>query len=732
MGQQTGGWMGNGSQTWNASSPMYMHIDMPANEYPKGTLSMGNFGTGGSNCRWTCPNGTYGSTYWYQLYLCDGNGNNSYNIATIKIIGGQTNSGANSFSVNCPNLRGKSLHMKATCSNTTPYWYGRSTGISVGTATYAFNITVQQPAAGGTISCTTTSAVPGTSIEISNTPDRGYTFKKYTFSIDTVMLDDGHFYMPSGNVTVSAEFEKTLYYITPQANPAGAGIVSVNPGTANMGDTVAVSQQTAAGYYFNGYMFVPQVTLVNDEFTMPDSDVTVTGNYLQRSTASLDKTTMQGGDTVTMTISAEDAAYTHEYQLSFGTGMETNVISLSAGVSTESIIIPTNWSDAIPNQTSKGQGTLTVWTYSGGTEIGSYTITGLTYNVPESVVPVINTSQIKAERTIDGITYPAIDAYYVQNHCGIYIKVTASGSHGSTITSITASISGYSGNRYNYTSLTSPLIFTSGLLYIAGETTVTITITDSRGRTNVFTQKRTVQSYQAPTGMLHVWRCDSAGAEDDMGVYAKYSLSKQYTQLGSNAITWSISCSQGTATSPGDTGDLLPGNRKTFSQTSEYEITLTIADLLETFTMTVKLPSAKFAIYVQAGGDKLGIMKVPNLPIPTGKNSTFEIGADTQVYIGPDTLEEYIERNNERHFFQTSAVTQTVELESGCGYICTVNRRNTTDDGKQGLYLIQCGSDSCIRTIAASSVCTLSISGVNLSITTTDTYVAVSIMKVTW
>ena len=35
-------------------------------------------------------------------------------------------------------------------------------------------------------------------------------------------------------------------------------------------------------------------------------------------------------------------------------------------------------------------------------------------------------------------------------------------------------------------------------------------------------------------------------------------------------------------------------------------------------------------------------MKVTNKTIPSGKNRTVEFSADTQIYIGDDTLETYI------------------------------------------------------------------------------------------
>ena len=79
-----------------------------------------------------------------------------------------------------------------------------------------------------------------------------------------------------------------------------------------------------------------------------------------------------------------------------------------------------------------------------------------------------------------------------------------------------------------------------------------------------------------------------------------------------------------------------------FDQISEYTVTLTLADSLETVIITTSLPSARFVMYVDSSGNKIGFMKVPNQSIPEGMKGTFEIDGDTQIYIGQTTLEDYI------------------------------------------------------------------------------------------
>lgn len=501
---------------------------------------------------------------------------------------------------------------------------------------------------GGTLKAGSAKATYGDTVTLTPTPNTGYQLSGYTTS-PTLTITNNRFVMPAGNVSITATFSKINYTIAKATNPAGAGSVSVIKNSAEAtaaqyGDSLAVSQTPAAGYAFKEWTSSPSGLIASNAFTMPAQNVTVTANYYQLSSPWLNKKSMDGGTTVTMNINSESAEYTHKYKLSFGTGMETELTDVAAGVSSVSISVPLEWSAQIPNDTSKTQGTLTLETYVGGTKIGERTITGLTYTVPATVKPTIGTITTSIERTIDNVTYPNIGDYYVQNHSGVRVQTTASGAQSSTITQLTVSIGGYSGNKFNKTVQTGSIDFTSGLLPTAGALTISVSVTDSRGRTSIQTATITVSAYSKPAGSLDTWRVDANGDRDDMGTYGKYELNKSYTQLGSNALTWTLSYSGGSASSPANTGNLLPGDRKTFAQTNEYLFTLTLTDSMgETTVITDKLPSARFIFAVDSSGNRIGIMKFPSENIPSGKARTLEISADTQIYIGSMTLEDYIQ-----------------------------------------------------------------------------------------
>lgn len=500
---------------------------------------------------------------------------------------------------------------------------------------------------GGSLTASKSTANYGDVITLTPNAATGYQFSSYTKTPSNLTITNNKFNMPTQNVSITANFTKVSYAITKASSPSGAGSVSTKKsGTevsvANYGDTIAISQTPASGYYFNGWTLNPSRTISSNSFTMPASAITVTANYLKYSTATLNKTTLEGGGSATLTINSNSSSFSHKYKLSFGTGMETSWVNVAAGTSSVSVSIPLNWSASIPNATSKTGGTMQVQTYSGSTLIGTHTISNLTYTVPASVKPSVGTITTSIVRTVGGVTYANIGNYYVQNHSAVRTQVSGSGAQSSTISSMSLTISGYSGSNYSKTVSAGSIDFTSGLLSIAGTATITVTATDSRGRTASKTATITVQAYTKPAGSLRLWRVNSGGTADDMGIYGKYTLTKQYTQLGSNTLTWTLSYSGGSQSGVADTGNIFPSSRKTFSETSDYTFTLTLTDSLETTVITATLSSARFIIAVDSTGNRIGFMRFPNKTIPSGKARTLEISADTQVYIGDVTLEDYI------------------------------------------------------------------------------------------
>ena len=627
------GYLGSsGVSTYFKNGPISLGVSLSANTYPNGTITFNDMG------QTTCwfRNGHVDAQV-LSLYLCDSAGNNAKKLCDLTIPGNGSVWTLPAISISgATGLAGKALYIKATGTEIAlnRCFIRNRTAITIPTASVALGITCQVSGGHGTLTANKSSAAPGTTITLTPTPETGYEVNTITTS-PSVTITNNKFTMPSSAITVTATFKKKTYTITKNVSPSGAGTVTVNS-TAQMGDSVAISQTPATGYYFKEWTTSPALTISGGSFTMPAQNVTVTAKYLKRSTATLDKTTLTGGGTAKLTITSESGSYTHKYKLSFGTNMETSLVSVAAGVTSVTISIPESWSNYIPSAATKTGGTLIVETYSGSTKIGTYTISGLTYAVPASAVPALGTITTSIARTIGGVTYADVGNYYVQKHCGVRVQASATTQLSATIASMKVELLGYSGGAYNATVSGSSIDFTSGLLLQAGTASIKVTATDSRGRTATRTETITVTAYNQPDGILTVRRVDISEQDDDTGIYAKYELSKAFSAIGTNSLTVTMTSQGDSEALSADSGNILPGSRQTFSTQQEYTIQVTLADAFETVTLQVKLRSAKFIIYVSADGNKLGLMKAATHNVPLDKDYNIEIPDNAEVWYGDD------------------------------------------------------------------------------------------------
>lgn len=221
---------------------------------------------------------------------------------------------------------------------------------------------------------------------------------------------------------------------------------------------------------------------------------------------------VNGTNAVTVNITRAASSFTHTVVFSFGSYSKTTT---GVGTST-SYAIPTSWLNAIPNATS-GTAKVTVTTYSGSTKIGSAVSKNFKLTVPSTVVPTISAVTL-TEAAPD---LAAQFGGYVQNKSKIAVKITAAGALSSTIKTYKTSIQGAS-----FTGAS----FTSGTLTKSGTSTVTVTVTDSRGRTASTTRSITVTAYAAPKiNTFTAIRANGLGAADDNGTMAlaqvKFSIS---------------------------------------------------------------------------------------------------------------------------------------------------------------------------------------------------------------
>ena len=125
-----------------------------------------------------------------------------------------------------------------------------------------------------------TSYVNGELVTLSpGSTDPGYEFTGWSSS-PQVTVTDNTFTMPANDVIVTANYTAIDYTVTVSGDGTqGDGGAEVGGGIYNIGETVTLIPAPAPGYELTGWSSSPQVSITNNTFIMPASDVTVTANY---------------------------------------------------------------------------------------------------------------------------------------------------------------------------------------------------------------------------------------------------------------------------------------------------------------------------------------------------------------------------------------------------------------------------------------------------------------------
>lgn len=309
-----------------------------------------------------------------------------------------------------------------------------------------------------------------------------------------------------------------------------------------------------------------------------------------------------GSNAVTVNITRAASSFTHTVVFSFGSYSNTQTsVETSA-----SYTIPQSWLNAIPNATS-GTAKVTVTTYSGSTKIGAAVSKNFTVTVPSTVVPTISAVSL-SEADSD---LAAQFGGYVQNKSKIAVSITAAGALSSTIKTYKAVIQGVTYSKAS---------FTSGFLTKSGTSDVTITVTDSRGRTASTTKSITVIAYAAPKiASFQGTRCLADGTENYEGTYLKAIVDFTVSVVNNkntssylveyklkNAETWTTLAS-GTSSALYST---IVSSSDIMSVDSSYDVRLSVTDYFTTVSGTFEIPTAFTLLDFNASGKGLAFGKV--------------------------------------------------------------------------------------------------------------------------
>lgn len=272
------------------------------------------------------------------------------------------------------------------------------------------------------------------------------------------------------------------------------------------------------------------------------------------------------GSTITIHMNSNSSNFRHTVRYAWGNKSGTIATNVQYNCQWK---IPLDFANNIPSATS-GWGTIYVDTYNGSKLIGTKSVT-FTATVPSSMVP-----SISSITCTDPKGYLSKYGGYVQNKSTLKVVVSASGSYSSTI-----KLYKIVANGVTYTA-NSP---TTGVLITSGTNTITVTVTDSRGRTASKTATISVLAYTSPTiSYLTAGRCNSEGTADADGAYISASFKTVVTALNNkNHATAKLEYKKNTETSW-----TIAGTYTAYSQTptkifaanidSSYNIRVTLND----------------------------------------------------------------------------------------------------------------------------------------------------------
>lgn len=319
--------------------------------------------------------------------------------------------------------------------------------------------------------------------------------------------------------------------------------------------------------------------------------------------------TLDMGTQVTLYTNRQSSAATHTLRYSFFSVNQT----IATGVTDSCTWTPpVSLAAQIPNAAS-GWGTLLCDTYVNGKLVSTKSCT-FTLRVPASVAPTISGVSI-AEATA-GIA--AQFGAYVRTRSTLAVNIAASGAQGSTVSSCRTTLDGAA-----YTGAS----FTSNTLNTAGSLILTVTVTDSRGRSASTTRTIAVLDYSPPSlTKFTAERCNSSGTAPQMdGTRVRVSVGGSVSPVGTkNAISCTVyyktssasAWTQAAAITPSSysvntTNLLLP---QTFNALSSYDLKVRLQDSFYYIEQTVSIGTKQVMMDFYKDGSGVAFGKVAETP----------------------------------------------------------------------------------------------------------------------
>lgn len=417
-----------------------------------------------------------------------------------------------------------------------------------------------------------------------------------------------------GYYNLFCQWREKTYTVSYNAN-GGTGAPAAQTKVHGEALTLSSVAPTRSQYVFDGWSTTQggQVEYQpGDSYTTDAAVILYAVWHLAGSTLDSVTSPVEIGSTGTAAWTNFSPTATYKLELTCGTA-PTVTVTKGAGVTSATFTIPNTWLAALSDSTS-GTATATLTTYEGDTPLGSSTM-GFTVTVPSGVKPTISSFTAAVYSTNATVMSWG---EFVQGFAKADLSVSATPGTGATIAAITFSGPGISQTGTGTTAR-------SDILNTPGTATFTVTVIDSRGRSETDSVIVTVYSYAAPVVIsIGTMRADADGTTNNSsGDYLKltpiYSLSSvngnnsftaqtiSYYAHGSSTPLATVSCVSGTTYGP-------PSNMWAINLADAYDIVVELTDALgSSVGGAVTLPSAG-GIWYGRGNDRLGLGKAPAGP----------------------------------------------------------------------------------------------------------------------
>lgn len=389
------------------------------------------------------------------------------------------------------------------------------------------------------------------------------------------------------------------------------------------------------------------------------------------------------GSAVTINISPAVSSWTHNIYYRIGTGSWTR---FATGVKANySWTVPLGIASSYPTAT-KGTITIGLNTYNGSTQIGGTQTVNLNITIPASVAPSV--SAVTVSEAASGLA----NFGYIQTKSKLKIVASASGSYGSSIRSYVYDIGSqsYSGLENTYTM--------GEVVRDSGTVAVTVTVTDSRGRTASKTVSITVLAYSPPQiTHFECSRCgDANGSVNANGQYLKVTFGYSVSPLNNkNKASYLLKYS---VYDDGKWGGLTSGTQYTYSGTyisatailntaSTYQVGLVVTDSFGTASFYKEIGTAVRLLSYIVKRFAIAIGKIPE------KDSTFEVALET-VFNRYASFMSGVGIAGDLKAYGNINANRDIGL---AGNIWTTNQSkiySTNVDGKQKVVMVLCDSDN--------------------------------------